>query len=143
MLALPRPGRRIPVIPIAIGLAVAGVLTVIAVLAVGGMGQGDNSQPGTAASSPTPTPIPATRTPFPAPAEAEAVVPPVEATRTPVPAATATPRPVASPPRPASMIAFESDREGNNEIYTMNADGSNQTRLTFNDSFDVFPAWAP
>jgi dipeptidyl aminopeptidase/acylaminoacyl peptidase len=28
-------------------------------------------------------------------------------------------------------IAFESTRDGNNEIYVMNADGTNQTRLTF------------
>ena len=27
-------------------------------------------------------------------------------------------------------IAFASDRDGNWEIYTMNTDGSNQTRLT-------------
>ena len=31
-----------------------------------------------------------------------------------------------------SKIAFSSDRDGNYEIYVMNADGSNQTRLTNN-----------
>ena len=30
----------------------------------------------------------------------------------------------------ASKIAFVSERDGNNEIYVMNADGSGRTRLT-------------
>jgi Tol biopolymer transport system component len=42
-----------------------------------------------------------------------------------------------------SIIAFTSLRDGNLEIYTMNADGSNQTRLTNDDSADIFPAWSP
>ncbi|MCH8226405.1 MAG: PD40 domain-containing protein, partial [Chloroflexi bacterium] len=42
-----------------------------------------------------------------------------------------------------ARIAFYSFRDGNGEIYTMNADGSNQTRLTFNDSSDWYPAWSP
>ena len=40
-------------------------------------------------------------------------------------------------------IVFYSDRDGNYEIYTMNADGSNQTRLTFNQAGDFAPAWSP
>ena len=40
-------------------------------------------------------------------------------------------------------IAFDSDRDGNSEVYVMNADGSGVTRLTYNDAFDVFPAWSP
>jgi hypothetical protein len=41
-----------------------------------------------------------------------------------------------------TKIAFNSDRDGNNEIYVMNADGSSQTRLT-NDIFDdSFPSWS-
>ena len=31
----------------------------------------------------------------------------------------------------------------NYEIYTMNADRSNQTRLTFNQAGDFAPAWSP
>ena len=42
-----------------------------------------------------------------------------------------------------SKIAFESSRDGNIEIYTMNADGSNQTRLTTNDAVDSSPVWSP
>jgi len=47
-------------------------------------------------------------------------------------------------------IAFASQRDdnsdlfyGNSEIYVMNADGSNQTRLTNNPSFDMAPSWSP
>ena len=40
-------------------------------------------------------------------------------------------------------IAFYSNRDGNYEIYTMDADGSNQTRLTFNEAPDIWPAWSP
>src|SRR5689334_19079267 len=40
-------------------------------------------------------------------------------------------------------IAFTSQRDGNPEIYVMNADGSGQTRLTNNPRGDEFPAWSP
>jgi Tol biopolymer transport system component len=36
-----------------------------------------------------------------------------------------------------------SDRDGNLEIYVMNADGSDLTRLTDNPADDGVPAWAP
>lgn len=42
-----------------------------------------------------------------------------------------------------SKIVFYSERDGNYEIYTMNSDGTNQTRLTFNDSVDSSPVWSP
>jgi len=42
-----------------------------------------------------------------------------------------------------SKIAFASDRDGNHEIYVMNADGSNPTRLTTHMSFDGKPSWSP
>ena len=58
---------------------------------------------------------------------------------TPVPP-TATPT---STPTPNAMIAFESDRDGNAEIYVMNLDGSKQTRLTYNNADDKVPAWSP
>ena len=43
------------------------------------------------------------------------------------------------------MIAFVSNRDGNAEIYVMNADGGSQTRLTsnFERMNDDFPAWSP
>ena len=40
-------------------------------------------------------------------------------------------------------IVFFSDRDGNSEIYTMDSDGSNQTRLTFNEVMDRWPTWSP
>ena len=40
-------------------------------------------------------------------------------------------------------IAFQSQRDGNPEIYVMNADGSNQLRLTSNSVFDGDPAFSP
>ena len=42
-----------------------------------------------------------------------------------------------------SKIAFVSERDGNSEIYMMNADGTNQTRLTKNNAFDGYPIWFP
>ena len=40
-------------------------------------------------------------------------------------------------------IAFTSKRDGNYEIYVMNADGSGQTNLTNNLAGDRCPAWSP
>ncbi len=40
-------------------------------------------------------------------------------------------------------IVFQSDRDGNLEIYTMNGDGRGVTRLTRNGARDVVPAWSP
>ncbi|MCE8425610.1 MAG: PD40 domain-containing protein [Candidatus Methanoperedens sp.] len=40
-------------------------------------------------------------------------------------------------------IAFVSNRDGNDEIYTMNVDGTGQTRLTTNTASDVSPVWSP
>ena len=42
-----------------------------------------------------------------------------------------------------TKIAFTSDRDGNLEIYVMNADGNEQTRLTMNLGFDEEPEWSP
>lgn len=44
---------------------------------------------------------------------------------------------------PNGIIAFYSDRDGNPEIYTMNADGSDVTRLTNDPGFDDSPALSP
>ncbi len=41
----------------------------------------------------------------------------------------------------AEKIVFMSDRDGNYEIYVMNANGTNQTRLTNNRSKDLQPSW--
>ena len=42
-----------------------------------------------------------------------------------------------------AQIAFASDRDGDNEIYVMDADGGNLRRLTNNSDSDKDPAWSP
>jgi Tol biopolymer transport system component len=42
-----------------------------------------------------------------------------------------------------SRIAFVSNRDGNNEIYVMDADGSDARRLTTNAAWDNHPSWSP
>jgi tricorn protease-like protein len=42
-----------------------------------------------------------------------------------------------------AKIAFNSNRDGNEEIYVMNADGTGQTRLTNDAASDFLPAWSP
>jgi len=42
-----------------------------------------------------------------------------------------------------SKIAFASRRDGNYEIYQMNADGSGAMRLTNDAAFDFEPSWRP
>ena len=43
----------------------------------------------------------------------------------------------------SGRIAFVSTRDGNAEIYVMNADGTGVTRLTDNTAGDYNPAWSP
>ncbi|MBI4834115.1 MAG: PD40 domain-containing protein [Planctomycetes bacterium] len=42
-----------------------------------------------------------------------------------------------------SRIAFESNRKGNWDIYTVDIDGNNLKQLTDNNADDRFPAWSP
>ncbi|MBN2460860.1 MAG: PD40 domain-containing protein, partial [Candidatus Cloacimonetes bacterium] len=44
--------------------------------------------------------------------------------------------------RPA-LIAFNSERDGNSEIYIMKTDGSEPRRLTNNPAYDAWPVWSP
>lgn len=41
------------------------------------------------------------------------------------------------------QIAFTSSRDGDHEIWVMNADGTNPTQLTFNSTVDMEPTWSP
>jgi TolB protein len=53
---------------------------------------------------------------------------------------------VAAPPAlgATGKIVFVSNRaDGNRELYIVNADGSGEHRLTFNDLFERAPAWSP
>ena len=40
-------------------------------------------------------------------------------------------------------IAFESFRDGDFEIFVMDADGTNVRQLTANEDYDYRPAWSP
>jgi len=40
-----------------------------------------------------------------------------------------------------TQIVFQTNRDGNFEIYVMNADGSNARRLTDNPAGDYWPSW--
>ena len=42
-----------------------------------------------------------------------------------------------------SRIAFNSSRDGDFEIFVMDADGSNVRQLTNNSFFDAIPSWSP
>ena len=46
-------------------------------------------------------------------------------------------------PPTVARIAFTSNRDGNEEIYVMNADGSGVTRLTNNSANDGGADWSP
>jgi len=112
---------------------------------------------GCSQAKPTATPLPPTNISAPT-AVATGGTPTVTPTRpslatptnTPIP-----PTPIPETPQPTSTpspsldgrgdgtIAFYSDRDGNPEIYVMNADGSDLRRLTDNDATDQAPAWSP
>ena len=57
----------------------------------------------------------------------------------------ATPTPTALPLQlqPEGQITFQSERDGNFEIYIANADGTALNRITNDPAVDVFPAWSP
>lgn len=44
---------------------------------------------------------------------------------------------------PRGQIVFQSNRDGNFEIYSMNDNGANLRRLTHSDTYDVTPSWSP
>jgi dipeptidyl aminopeptidase/acylaminoacyl peptidase len=56
---------------------------------------------------------------------------------------TVQPQPPPPPPCPTCKILFVSARDGNNEIYKCNTDGSNITRLTNDPGSDEQPVWSP
>ncbi len=77
--------------------------------------------------------FPVTETPI------STLAPTATATLTP----TQAPSPTVTPlPLPCN-IAFDSDRDGNREIYGMDPDGNNQVNLTNDPADDFNPAWSP
>lgn len=67
---------------------------------------------------------------------------PVMATATHEPTSTPEPSPTPVPPIPCTIV-FESNRDGNLEIYFMNPDGSDQRNLSNDGAEDFSPAWSP
>jgi len=109
-------------------------LLVIACLAVHGCGQSSSTLAPVSTAAPpasTPTAMPATTTPLPPTAP---------------PASADTPPPAEVPsqaPAAAGEIAFYSERDGNAEIYVVNADDTGWRRLTDDPAEDVCPDWSP
>ncbi len=96
---------------------------------------------------PTPTPsITPGLTPTPTPTLPPSPSPTTTPSATPTPTPTATPSPVPTPILPPGgngKIAFVTQRDGFYEIYVMDPDGANQTRLTNNAAYDMDPSWSP
>jgi len=99
----------------------------------------------------TPTQVPPTPTATPTPTPTPTQVPPTP-TATPTPTPTPTqvpPKPTPQPVAKSFVIAFTSDRDGNEEIYSLNAVclpecyASNATNLTRDGSNDSEPSWSP
>ena len=105
--------------------------------------------PPTATPSPSPT---LTRTPRPTtkpPPTPDTPTPPPTATPSPTPQSpVATPVPPAPTPNPTGTpppkaIVFQSDRDGDNEVFLIGSDGRDLAQLTQNENLDKVPAWSP
>ena len=103
--------------------------------------------PGLTWVDPTPTPTP---TSTPNPLQRGRGAPPAGSQTGGTPVATATPVPTATPtatptPQPfqRGRITFASNRDGNSDIYVINADGTGLRRLTDHPEWDQSPAWSP
>ena len=73
----------------------------------------------------------------PSPISARVLTPP------PTPVPTPTPTPTQGPPSISGLIAFHSNRDGNNEIYVVNVDGTGINRLTTTSNQNVSPSLSP
>jgi len=83
--------------------------------------------------APTATTVPTSPTPDYTPT----ATPTASSTPTPIPTPTPTPLPG------ASLIAFESNRDGNAEVYVLNTETGESTNLTRHPAEDRAPAWRP
>ena len=144
----PAPARSQPVLRWMVGLLILACLATPVLLCLAGALFGPfieeewfirrlttpQAYPALPTRTPTITPTP-TNTPVPTP------------TRTPLPPSPTyppdLPTPTPSPTPAGGRIAFVSDRDGNQEIYLIYADGSGLTNLTNHAADDSDPAWAP
>ncbi len=81
-----------------------------------------------------------TAPPSAAPAEPSATA--ILTTPTHMPISTSTPA-ISLAEDVGGLIAYTSDQDGDFEIWVMNADGSNQRKMTDNTAMDISPAWSP
>lgn len=98
------------------------------------------------ACGPAATPVPPTATNLSTAttATSQAPEPTPTSTFTPAPTSTATLTPIpALTGSGGGVIAFTSERDGNMEVYIMNADGSDQRRLTAKGGNDAWTTWSP
>lgn len=95
------------------------------------MAAGETSTP----IMPTQTPLPS-QTPLPPSATATRVPSPTP-TQTPLPSPTATPTPI------SSQLVFQSNRDGDFEIFIMDVAGAGQRQLTHNNADDMYPSASP
>ena len=141
-------------LPWAVVGAIVAVVALVVVFVIGPKNGGETVVEAT--RPPEATEMPAA-TEAPAPTES-AAEPPVESTVEPttsVPKETSAPDPTATPmPEPSAtppptelplrdQIVFSSRRDDDAELFIMDADGNNQTQLTFNGSEDDYPAVSP
>ena len=89
------------------------------------------------AAAPNPQPVQVTQPPTLAPTLVDTLVPTEER----IPTQTLVPTP-APPPVPC-MITFDTNRDGNREIYLMGPDGKDPVNLTNNPADDFEPSWSP
>jgi hypothetical protein len=131
----------------------AAVLFVVAVIAGTFLLRQTQPAPSPLRLPATATSLPATATPRPATPVPLAFVPIVLPTATPTAAPaqarTATPAPAPAQrtttlaPKPVSHIAFVSKRDGDDNIYKMNPDGSGVVQFTARLGQDWYPSWSP
>jgi len=161
---LPTKARGKPLIPpylrrrlLVTGVGTAGLVILVAAVVAGIMALGGQHQPTptqvvlaptntpSATMLPTDTPAPPMPTPTPQPTDTPmptSTPPPPTSTPKPTPTKTRVPL-TATPLGGGRRIAFASNRDGNDEIYVMNADGSELKNLTNNPAIDYNPAWSP
>jgi Tol biopolymer transport system component len=71
------------------------------------------------------------------------LLPEARASSTSVPAALIQPEATTAVPRPTGRIAFMTNRDGNQEIYAIDATGSGLANLSNNPANDYDPSWSP
>ena len=120
--------------------AINAVLLSILVLLSAMLLAGCQSDPTPVASITEPPPT-ATLVPTHTPTATSTPMPSSTPTRTPIP--TSTPSPTPTPLSGANLVAFETYRDGNGEIYLLDTYNDQLTNLTRHPADDRAPAWRP